>query len=314
MDRYELAWAAGFFDGEGWAASCRYGRGDRRRAQARVNQASSNGVPEALIRFRDALGGMGRIGGPYASNSQDLFAWEIAARHDAELLHHLLLPWLGGVKLREIANALERPAVSSRQALATDEWRAWAAGFYDGEGSTYVLAHRSHEGYRIGEIAVTQSGNGGAPEVLRRMLSILGVGHVNGPYEQQGATMSVYRLKVTAQVDIDRALSVMWPWLGAVKRVQASTVLETLRAQPALPRGNPACGNNKTHCVNGHEYATARIRPFVPRKGGEEPRASSGCLACLREYARRKREEKRRSAADDDRRSMSDVATRYLLK
>lgn len=127
--------------------------------------------------------------------------------------------------------------------------------------------------------------------------------------------MDVYRLKVTAQPDITRAVAVLWPWLGSSKRAQADRVLEALKVQPPLPRGNPAWGNNKTHCVNGHEYVTARIRPFVPRNGGTEPRASSACLACLREYARRMRD-KKRSAADDDRRSISDYATSYsyLLK
>lgn len=99
-----------------------------------------------------------------------------------------------------------------------------------------------------------------------------------------------------------------------MKRAQANVLLDALRQQLPLPRGNPEWGNRKTRCVNGHEYATARMRPFVARNGGTERRDSSGCLACLREYARRKREEKERSATDDGGRSISDEATSYLLK
>lgn len=128
--------------------------------------------------------------------------------------------------------------------------------------------------------------------------------------------MPVYRWKASARDDAVKVIGQLWPHLGPVKREQAQRVLDVLAAQPSLPRGNPAWGNDKQYCVNGHEYATARLRPFVARKGGTEPRASSGCLECLREYARRRREQNKRSAADDDRRSLSEPgeAYAYLLK
>lgn len=316
VDRYELAWAAGFFDGEGWAGAARHGRGDERRPHARVNQAGSDGVPETLLRFQRALGGLGRIGGPQVQpGRRDLYRWEASSRGDVELLHHLLLPWLGQVKLVAFANAVGRtPAAAQAKVHCSTEWVAWAAGLYDGEGSAYLREHRTHDGYVIAEVALTQSGRAEPPEVLRRLLGIVGVGHINGPYTQERATLEVYRWKVQAQADVSRALELLLPWLGEVKREQTSAVLEALRQQAPLPRGNPEWGNRKTRCVNGHEYATARIRPFVPRKGGTERRDSSGCLACLRDYARRKREEKKRSATDDGGRSISDEATSYLLK
>ena len=61
MDRHELAWAAGFFDGDGWAAAVRQRRRRTRQPAARINQAG-DGVPETLIRFRGALGGLGSLG------------------------------------------------------------------------------------------------------------------------------------------------------------------------------------------------------------------------------------------------------------
>jgi hypothetical protein len=81
-------------------------------------------------------------------------------------------------------------------------------------------------------------------------------------------------------------LDSLWPWLGQVKRAQARAMLKVLNGQPVLPRGNPAWGNRKTHCVNGHEYATARIRPYVPRRGGGQRRDSQQCLVCVRDAAR----------------------------
>jgi hypothetical protein len=163
------------------------------------------------------------------------------------------------------------------------------------------------------ELSVTQSSLVGSPEVLRRFGAIVGAGHISGPYPQRNATMDVYRWKAAALADVERVIAELWPWLGDVKRTQAQRVLDVLHSQPALLRGNPAWGNRKTHCVNGHEYATARVRPFVARGVGTVRRDNQQCLTCLREYARKQREQKR-SAADDDRRSLSEAALPYLLK
>jgi len=309
MDRYELAWAAGFFDGEGWANAVAAEGRRTRQPYARVNQAAPLGVPEVLIRFQRAVGGLGRIGGPDVHEGrQDLYRWVVSRRADVELLHHLLLPWSGQMKLLEFATALERTAATSRPVGRSDIWRSWAAGLYDGEGSSYLLDHRSHVGYQIGEMAMTQSGLGEAPEVLRRFILVMATGHINGPYAQEGATMDVYRWKANARADIEKTIDEMWPWLGAVKRSQARAVLDVLHAQAELPRGRPDWGNRKTHCIHGHEYAAARLRPYVSRGIGIPPRDSHQCLQCVREQARERRAQKKRSAADDDRRSISESA------
>jgi len=261
------------------------------------------------------VGGLGRIGGPFVKDGRkDLYRWEVSSRGDVELLHHFLLPWLGQIKLNALAQALGRQPAQSRVPTGSDEWRAWAAGFYDGEGSTYLLDHRTHEGYKTAEITVTQSSDEGIPEVLTRLSQICDTGHVNGPYPQEDGDMDVYRWKISSRNGVEHVVTHLWRWLGAVKRSQASAVLETLHAQPALPRGRPDWGNRKTHCINGHEYATARVRPYKSRGVGVPRRDSKQCLACAREQARAKREMKKRSAADDDRRSLSEARARYLLK
>jgi len=315
MDRYDLAWAAGFFDGEGWANAVGAEGRRTRQPQARVNQADPNGVPAVLLRFQAALGGLGRIGGPYLHEGrQDLYSWYVSSRGDVEILHHLLVPWLGQVKLLEFGTALERASASSRVCVATDEWRAWASGLYDGEGSTYLTNHRTHVGYRTAEARITQSSGGGAPEVLGRFLAVVGVGRVYGPYRQSVGNLDVYRWNASARADVETCLSTLWPSLGPVKRAQAEAVFAVTRSQAVLPRGREEWGRYKTHCINGHEYATARVRPYASRGRGIEPRDSHQCLQCAREQARERRKRKKRSAADDGRRSLSEQAKRYLLK
>ncbi|HUQ42165.1 MAG TPA: hypothetical protein VM052_06670, partial [Candidatus Limnocylindrales bacterium] len=226
-----------------------------------------------------------------------------------------LSPYLGRVKLSELEAALGSAlSVVPRSIEADDDaWAAWAAGLFDGEGWSCTYAHRSHAGYVSGEIGVSQSAPRGEPEVLTRFNLVVGVGRIYGPYEQDGATMPVWRWKATAQRDVETVVARLWPWLDQVKRDQAETTLNALLAQAVLPRGNPAWGNNKTHCVNGHEYATARLRPYVARGAARRRRENQSCLVCLRVYARRVRDMKR-PPVDDDPRSLAEHEKTYLLK
>lgn len=317
MDRCELAWVAGFFDGEGWANAVRSAGRRTSQPQARVNQADAAAVPAALVRMQTALGGLGRIAGPQRLEGRiDLYRWEVSSRADVQRLHDLIAPWLGQVKLDQIAHALGQRAMGSKVAAASDEWRAWAAGLYDGEGSLYLLDHRSHDGYKIAEMAITQASDSGVPEVLERFARVVGTGHIYGPYRQSSSTLAVYRWKSVVHSRIDETTQALWPWLGPTKRAQASAALSVIRSQPQLPRGRPEWGHHKTHCVHGHEYSNARLRPFVPRPRGEMRRPSQQCLQCVREQAKARRLDTRRSAAEDDRRSLEESLCQYnyLLK
>lgn len=313
MDSRELAWAAGFFDGEGWSGLVREVARRTAQPQARINQADSRGMPEVLARFQSAVG-FGRIRGPYEKDGRiDLYRWYVSSRGDVERLHRLLMPWLGDVKLNQFAKTLGQERATSTAVTESEDWAAWAAGLYDGEGSTYLTPHRSHAGYNNAEARITQGSPMDVPEVLNRFVRIVGRGHINGPYRQEEANLLVYRWTACAYRDIDQVLTTIWPWLGAVKREQATRVRAVMQAQPPLQRGRPDWGNRKTHCINGHEYATARIRPFVPRAGGSAPRDSEQCLQCAREQARARRAVKK-SSADDGGRSISEFAASYLLK
>lgn len=293
MDRHELAWAAGFFDGEGWANAIAHEGRQTRQPHAQINQSDDAGVPFVLERFRSAVG-VGRIGGPDRQPSRiDRYWWIVSSRSDVVEVWRRLDPWLGVVKRDAFMSALdERPAVQPSQPTQA-ELLAWAGGLYDGEGSASVTPHRTHESHFSPEISITQSGIV-VPEVLERFRAIVDCGHIDGPYSQEGATLPIYRWKTGAIADVEQTIYLLSPWIGPVKRVQAHRVLRVLVEQGRLLRGNIAWGNRKTHCVNGHEYATARIRPFAPRRGGSQRRDSEQCLACMRDYAREQRLLKKR--------------------
>ena len=102
MDRHELAWAAGFFDGEGWAAK------RKRGVHSRINQAGPNGRPEVLLKFLRIVG-VGRLKGPQCTEGkQDLYWWEATSRPDVARVAETIGPWLCEVKRTQFERALGR--------------------------------------------------------------------------------------------------------------------------------------------------------------------------------------------------------------
>lgn len=288
MDEHELAWAAGFFDGDGWAALSRQTGRRTGQPQARINQSSLDGVPEVLVRFRDAVG-VGRIGGPKIEEGREpLYWWSVSSRGDVRRTGELIGPWLSTQKRDQFVSAVglhfdRRPI----------ETFAWAAGLFDAEGCVSLTRHGSHAGYKVIDGAITQGGAAGVPEELRRFLSVTAIGKVYGPYEQEGATEPIYRWRAETPDKVRRVIHLLLPWLGEVKRRQAFAAFAVIDAQPVLPRGRVEWGSHKTHCVHGHEYATARVRPYVSR-GGPRRRDNKQCLECAREQARLRRAAKRK--------------------
>lgn len=298
MERTELAWAAGFWDGEGSAYLVRGAGRVTHQPHARVNQAGVTGVPEVLVRFERAVG-VGRVDGPIIVDGKEpLYRWEISSRDDVRAVFDALRPWLGTVKRSQfcavLGTAVPRQGSASRD---RDESIAWAAGLFDGEGSTCLVRHGSHAGYFVLEANISQSSRSGEPEVLRRFRETFGLGHVYGPYAPADRSHApVYKWRLYRREHIQWMIAAMGSQLGPVKRAQAAGAIATVLAQLPLPRGNPAWGNRKTYCARGHRYDTARLRPFKGRgKSTTAPRPSHQCLACVREDARERRRMKSES-------------------
>ena len=90
MKETELAWAAGFFEGEGCVSIVRTTFG---RITLVLTQA---GDPWTLGRFRNAVGGRGRVRGPYLSPGHlPAWRWRITARADVIAVMECLRPYLG---------------------------------------------------------------------------------------------------------------------------------------------------------------------------------------------------------------------------
>lgn len=93
------------------------------------------------------------------------------------------------------------------------EW-AWAAGFFDGEGSTTLTQNSPR-------VTISQH----HPEVLERFRAAVGIGKVYGPYKK-GATGKFFWGYAVCGKPTVVLLGEIWPWLGTLKKEQAVTVLE----------------------------------------------------------------------------------------
>ena len=113
----ELAWAAGFYGGDGTTSAGlnKAGGPGYRTLKAGIPQAACDGaIPPVLTRFHEAVGA-GSIRGPYVLKNpwsrQPQFVWSISGTRGVEPVLELIWPWLDDVK-REQA----RVAISAARA------------------------------------------------------------------------------------------------------------------------------------------------------------------------------------------------------
>lgn len=101
----ELAWAAGFYDGEGSSFARLSQENTRGRSiQARVGNTN----PCVLVRFQQALGGLGKIYGPYQRRHphRQFHEWRVCDYEGVWQFATLLMPYLSGEKSHQLASAM----------------------------------------------------------------------------------------------------------------------------------------------------------------------------------------------------------------
>lgn len=257
----QLAWASGFFDGEGCTGS---GADVRRPNSARiyvtVGQQSKvrEIVPSVLTRFQQAVGGMGYIRKPYFDERSGTFAhqWRADSFEEAQAVIALLWSNLGEIKRAQAACAFQdfraqyltirgRYRTSPRPrrftlppgaaASAEEQSLVWAAGLFDGEGSTELHTRRTQDRTWFGlRSRVSQCEASGMPKVLQRFQVIAKSGRIDGPSSGEGYE-NAYNWEAGADETL-RVLPLIWPWLGIVKRVQAIEAIKSVDTLPVLRR------------------------------------------------------------------------------
>jgi len=233
----ELAWAAGVYDGEGSAST--YLPKDRRsRArQMAVYQRGDEMPPPLLFRFRAAVGDIGLIHGPARGS---LYQWHSKRHAVVDAVSEQLWPWMGDVKraqLRKAAHEVGRSAPVARVHHATIAERvAWAAGFFDGEGSILVEGDARRPAVTM---SIPQASVSGVPEVLDRFMRVVGAGAISGPrvVPSPWSKLPQYRWQLKRFAEIERVVALLYPFADVVKREQMLRSLERVRRSRAKRAG-----------------------------------------------------------------------------
>src|SRR2546428_4621553 len=267
LDRAELAWAAGFFDGEGSTiARTLTSRPGYHQLNVTVPQSGRDGPPAVLLRFQRVMLGMGHISGP---SDVGIYMLRYAAREEARLVLALMWPHLGDVKKDQAVRASElveyqytsgavrrrrartRPpeAPTIRDRADAEVERAWAAGFLDAEGC-FGLARsgarrRGPDWYRI-RVSASQHGEVDSPAaVLLRLHSVFGgLGRIECHGEPDD-----FRWCAEGAESVERVLEITRPWLGDEKSADAAAALAGFRSQVRLK-------GDSIRCVRGHDIHT----------------------------------------------------------
>jgi hypothetical protein len=102
---------------------------------------------------------------------------------------------------------------------------AWAAGFFDGEGTTYRrlngykrTTNKSKQPQTVDylQVAVSQVNK----EPLVRFAQVVG-GKVNGPYGPYRPSKRPYYQWFASSARASKVLTMLWPYLTKIKRTQA---------------------------------------------------------------------------------------------
>jgi hypothetical protein len=149
---------------------------------------------------------------------------------------------------------------------------AWAAGFFDGEGYSGVAAGGNGNEYSYFRMQIAQC----HPECLHRFRAAVGgLGNVTGPRPPRGPNRQPTYWWTAGAETARKAIALLWPYLGSVKRAQAQ---EALDGEMNVGNGRMAprvrVRDAQTHCPQGHEY--------TPENAGRTPRGIRYCKECKR--------------------------------
>jgi hypothetical protein len=146
---------------------------------------------------------------------------------------------------------------------------AWAAGFFDGEGSTFI-AMTSGDLYL--RCAVGQKD----PRALERFRqAVLGIGNIN-----QSDPRGLYRWNTSGPL-AQAVVALLWTWLGPVKRDQARVAAMRWHADRRGRRFGYGASKDRTHCPQGHPYDEANTLRYV-----HDGRTDRKCRTCARDRDR----------------------------
>ena len=100
----------------------------------------------------------------------------------------------------------------------TQTERAWAAGFFDGEGSVFITNIGRNKDYPYPRVLIGQNDR----RVLDRFKAVIGEGRIRGPYayKNRPRTKPMFLWGLFGYPQIGRLARTIGPWLSPQKKRQ----------------------------------------------------------------------------------------------
>jgi hypothetical protein len=269
----ELAWAAGFFDAEG-------STGTTGQPYVRLQFFIRQTDPRVLHRFRSIVQA-GRVSGPVPQPDGRKPRWSLYINRRRAVLDTFaaLAPYLGPFKRAQAIAAFERSGpgdwLDSEPLRTIQTERAWAAGFFDGEGSTSPRLYKGRPGIAL---SVGQKDR----ELLDRFAATVGCGAIYGPhFDRRAEGRFRFDFAASGPTSVRQILGLLCPYLGKVKRRQALEAFDKYRSafgERGLLDGRPR------RCPNGHVYERGSFK--IDGRGARQCQECR-CARYERFYARK---------------------------
>ncbi|KKN48386.1 hypothetical protein LCGC14_0653330 [marine sediment metagenome] len=104
---------------------------------------------------------------------------------------------------------------------------AWAAGFYDGEGSVSCGSNNGNPQTRI-QLGIGQKNDGDKiAAVLERFKKAVGVGKIYRK-TRKGKEINQHQYLISKEKDVHKVINKLWPFMSYKKRYQATTAMAKL--------------------------------------------------------------------------------------
>lgn len=140
---------------------------------------------------------------------------------------------------------------------------AWAAGFFDGEGSFNVHSTHPSTGRKYARASINQV----HPEVLERFKNaVLDIGNVTGPHAKGNKRQPIYTYAIQSFEGVQAVYALLYPFLSSVKREQGRKILEVCH-RPMF---------SKDVCRNGHKKTSDNLTKY------------GQCRQCMRDADKRR--------------------------
>ena len=191
-----------------------------------VYQRGDTMPPPLLFRFRASVGDVGLIHGPARGS---LYQWHSKRHVVVDAVSELLWPWIGEVKRAQLRRAASEVGLSvpreSPERWSALERAAWAAGFFDGEGSVLI---EGDPRWPAVTLSIPQASTSGIPDTLERFREIVGAGTISGPrmVPSRWSKLPQFRWQLKRFAECERVVALLYPHADVVKRERMMACIE----------------------------------------------------------------------------------------